>query len=77
MPKLRKTRVASPGGRLSHGTCARCKITGARLVASRVLEAEVCTRCLVAGASGQGWLRESDLHVLRSAGESGDNGGRA
>ena len=77
MPRLRKTRVSAPGGRLSFGTCARCKITGARLMASRILQAEVCVRCLVAGASGQGWLRENDLRVLRDAGQSEDAGGES
>lgn len=59
-------------GRLSFGRCPRCKITGARLLASLVLEAEVCARCLVAGAAGEGWLRDSDVQLL-----PGSDGGRS
>lgn len=48
--------------RLGYGRC-RCGNEG-RLLASAVLEAEVCAECLVAGASARGWLRDSDVQFM-------------
>lgn len=74
--EFRKSKRANtPGERINVGTCARCKIVGAKLMASIVLEAEVCARCLVAGAAGEGWLRESDVRLLPGAGT--ERGGSA